>query len=63
MREKEPLERAAWSPQGRRAGQEHRLGSWVRTPRRSEVADRQLEADLGIEVTGIKMEISHAQKN
>lgn len=27
------------------------------------MADRQLEAELGIEVTGIKMEISHAQKN
>lgn len=26
----------------------------MKTPKHSEVADRQLEADLGIEVTGIK---------
>lgn len=57
-----PGERCFGSP-GKKGRQGALLRSWVRTPKRSEVADRRLEADLGIEVTGIKMEISHAQKN
>lgn len=40
--------------EGRGAGQDDSSGSWIRTPECSEVADRQLEADLGIEVTGMK---------
>lgn len=49
-----PRGRDAQSPQERGEGWEPCCGSWIRTPKHPEVADRQLEEDLGIEVTGIK---------
>lgn len=44
------------------AGQEHGSGSWIRAPQRSEVADRQLETDPGIKVTGMRAGNTHPQK-
>lgn len=49
-----PWREGTQRPPERGAGQEHSRRSCVRTPKHSKVADRQLLAALGIEVTGIK---------
>lgn len=51
--ERSPWSEGAWRTQ-RRAQAWSAQGRWVRTPTHSEVADRQLEADLEIEVAGTR---------